>query len=60
MSVRQANLGWFLPFMQAFGGATVDTRAELYAETLQYEAKALPAAEYVADVADALDLPVPS
>lgn len=33
---RQANLGFFGPFMQAYGRADQPTRAELYRDTQAY------------------------
>lgn len=57
---RQANLGYFGPFMQQYGRADYPTRAELYRDTTAYSLGAERAETLYGQVYDLLGVAVPS
>lgn len=54
------HLGYFGPFMKAWGEADETTRAEVYATTLDYRAGTITADEEVREVSADLGIPVPT
>lgn len=57
---RQANLGFFGPFMQAYGRADYPTRAELYRDTSAYQYGVEISDTLYRQVYALLGVPVPS
>ena len=57
---RQANLGFFGPFMQSYGRADYPTRAELYRDTQAYSGGAETASDLYGQVYDLLGVAVTS
>lgn len=56
---RQANLGYFGPFMRAYGGAAPQARVELYMDTQAYRFGRESAAELYGQVTQLLGLQTP-
>jgi len=54
------HLGYFGPFMRAWGEADQATRDEVYATTVEYRTGAITADEEVREVSADLGIPVPS
>lgn len=56
----QQRLGYFGPFMQAWGVAPAQTHDAVYAESLLYQAHLVAPDVFVADVSHALGIPTPT
>lgn len=55
----EQRLGYFGPFMAAWGKATPETRERVYSDALAYWRGDLSASAEVSDVSAALGIPVP-
>lgn len=60
LAPKQANLGYFVGFMEGYGRAAAGTRAELYRDTQAYSGGAETAAELYGQVYDLLGVAVVS
>lgn len=59
-SPRQANLGFFGPFMRAWGAASPEARISLYLDALAYEGGREPASELLQQTSELLGIPIPA